>query len=631
MDDFLRSVIIKEKDSYTVYLYLRPEMAEFAEEFEGGPSPKRTSFYFRVQQYIKKNYPSVKISTVKIVAGSMILSTLPFHKAEADSNPTFTMSYQFLGSGSTFINQVNQTQGNLNTVVPYFFNIDKSGNLLLTKQVTKEYVDTMHSEGIKVVPYMTNNWSRAIGRSAIANREALSTQIANAIKTYNLDGVNVDIENVTEVDRNNYTDFVRLLRQKLPSDKVVSVAIAANPENWTTGWEASYDDSKLAQYANYLFLMAYDESWEGGPEGPVASLPWVEKTVQAALAAGVPSNKLVLGLPFYGRYWKEGDSFGGYGISNLHIQQMLEKYGGTPVMDPVSRSPEVTITIQSTDPPFAIGSSKLGPGVYHIYYENDASLQAKIQLVQKYHLKGTGSWCLGEENPEIWTHYAQWVKGNAASNSSVAGVTSNVQGTNSTQGTGKAPSTISGTGNTINPAVPSDFQDVPTSHWAYADIMNAKDKGWMVGKSATLFEPDQPLKRSEAATVFVRVLGLTATSTTGGTGFKDVPSGYWAKNDIELAKQYGLFTGYPDGTFKPEGYITREQMAVVLNNYLNKNKTLNSPSQLPFSDVSLSHWSAPQILAMYNKGLLTGFPDGQFRPTDTLSRAQMAAIIGRLR
>ena len=590
MDEVLKSELIQEQDGYTVILHLDLEQTEFAKELGEITTLHKSnpSFYSRIQDYVRSKYPNVKVQAVKIIVGSMMVTTIPFsqvHHAEAHE-VDYNMSYQFIGTPSTLIKQVQQTQGNLNTVAPSFFELDASGNLVLTSQFSTYYIDQVHAEGVKVVPYITNNWTRSLGRTALANRDALSTQIADAIKKYNLDGINVDIENVTEVDRDNYTDFVRLLRAKIPADKEVSVAVAANPSGWKTGWQGSYDYNKLAQYADYLMLMAYDESWEGGPEGPVASLPWVEKSIQAVLNSGVPGSKVVLGLPFYGRYWIEGQTYGGYGITNAQVNNMISRYNGTTTYDPVARSPEATITIKPGDPSYTVSGRTLGPGTYHIWYENNDSLQEKIALVHKYELKGTGSWALGEENPDIWNYYDTWVNEEA-------------------------------------------FRDVKSNYWAHDAIMNVKDKGWMIGKTSTSFAPDDHLTRAEAAVIFVRALGLEAIDGTDAK-FSDVPDDFWAKNEIAIATQHGLFHGRDAAHFDPNAEITREEMAVVLNNKLNNVSNNPSAAAMPFSDVSPDRWSASAILAMYKQGIINGYPDGSFGPKDPLTRAEMAALMDRI-
>ena len=76
-----------------------------------------------------------------------------------------------------------------------------------------------------------------------------------------------------------------MLRNKLPSGMEVSVAVAANPTGVTKSWIALYEDKALAEVSDYLMVMAYDESYSGDPiPGPVASLPFVEKSIQYAVA-----------------------------------------------------------------------------------------------------------------------------------------------------------------------------------------------------------------------------------------------------------------------------------------------------------------------------------------------------------
>ena len=215
------------------------------------------------------------------------------------SNAKFTMSYLY--GNYDYIALVERTQGALNEVSPSYFDLDNNGDLVLNP-VSNQLVTQMHAKGITVVPFLSNHWDRGKGRSALKNREKLVNQIVSAIQQYQLDGVNVDIENLTEVDKDNYTAFVKLLKERLPNDKALSVAVAANPNGWNYGWQGSYDYKALGEIADDIVLMAYDEHFEGGVPGPVASISFVEASVKEALKY-VPSNKLVLGVPFYGRYW----------------------------------------------------------------------------------------------------------------------------------------------------------------------------------------------------------------------------------------------------------------------------------------------------------------------------------------
>ena len=74
-------------------------------------------------------------------------------------------------------------------------------------------------------------------------------------------------------------------------------------------------------------IMTYDESFVGGDPGPVASYNWVERSIIHALTEGVRSDQIVLGIAQYGRYWKDGEAVGGYGISNRQVEKLISQYG----------------------------------------------------------------------------------------------------------------------------------------------------------------------------------------------------------------------------------------------------------------------------------------------------------------
>ena len=105
----------------------------------------------------------------------------------------------------------------------------------LLPKTDDKFVDAMHQRGVKVVPFLSNHWNRELGRKAIYNKVSLVAQIVSAVSQYGFDGVNIDIENLTHEDRNQYTSFIKLLRESMPPDKTVSVAVAANPYGESCG------------------------------------------------------------------------------------------------------------------------------------------------------------------------------------------------------------------------------------------------------------------------------------------------------------------------------------------------------------------------------------------------------------
>ncbi|NRF92142.1 S-layer homology domain-containing protein [Paenibacillus frigoriresistens] len=518
---------------------------------------------------------------------TMATSSEPSVKAEASSSQgKFTMSYLFFGSPNSYTLQVDKSGQTLDVISPSYFNIQADGSLQLSDSLQPSFITDMHARGKRVVPFLSNDFDRTLGEKAIDNREALVNQIVKAIEDNKLDGINLDIENVDAAYRDKYTDMVKMLRDKLPSRMEVSVAVAANPTGTTKSWIALYDYKALAAVSDYLMVMAYDESYPGDPTpGPVASLPFVEKSIQYAVTQA-PADKIVLGVPFYGRYWNQDAAANGSGVSDQTLMNLIDMYKGTVRYDAVSQSPVATFTISPTDAASSVYGNKLGPGDYTVWFENEQSLKEKLKLVDKYNLKGTGSWSLNQESSDTWDYYSLWSDG-------------------------------------------FYFADMQ-KHWAQADVLAAANRGWMLGIAADRFAPDAALTRAEAATIIVRVLGLKAEAGAIGASFSDVPATHWAWQDIQTAKMSGLIQGISSDRFAPDQIMTREQMSVLLSRALKlTSQTSGGAAAKAFIDVPAGSWSAEAIAAMSSNGLVNGYADGTFHPSASLTRGEMAALLSR--
>ena len=506
------------------------------------------------------------------------------------SKRRFSMSYLYFGCPETHINLVNQTNGALDVIAPNYFDLNEDGSLKITTKFSTKFINEMKKKNIKVVPFLSNHWSREIGRKALENREELSTQIADVINDFDLDGVNVDIENVSHEDRENYTDFVKLLREKIPQDKEVSVAVAANPRNFKLGWHGSYDYAELAKYADYLMIMAYDESYYGSEPGPIASISFVEKSLQYALER-VSSDKIVLGVPFYGRYWNHSESKGGRGIHLTVLDDLLNFFDAQTAYLQDSQSPLAIFEIEEDDEPYYIHDRKLAAGIYSVWYENEESIKAKLELVNKYNLKGAGSWSLGQELPSTWNYYME-----ALNDSS------------------------------LDEDV--EFSDID-NHWAKDDILSVQTKGWMKGYDNGIFAPDSSLTRAEATVTIVRAFNLEKQGEVVD-GFDDVTGIHWAENEIHTAKEHGIINGIDEKNFAPNRPVSREEMAVLLNRILDLDVEIIDLRKPLFSDIQEERWSYESIFSMTFKGLMRGYEDGSFRPIDSITRGQMASLLNRM-
>ena len=504
----------------------------------------------------------------------------------------FNMSYVYFGSSALYTDYVDSTGNSLNEISPNYFNIDKNGNLSLTSALNKKFIDDMHKRGVRVVPFISNHWDRSAGQAALNERKKLASELAEMIDTYDLDGINVDIENVTEKEREQYTDFVRLLREALPADKTVAVAVAANPFGIDTGWKGSYDYAELAGYSDYLMLMSYDEHYENSEPGAVSSLSFAKKSIEYALKS-VPKEKIVLGIPFYGRIWKNNsDDFQGKGLSIKQAEELIKAYKGVVSFDDKSKSPYAVITIRERDIKPKIYGNTLTKGTYTIWFENEESIKHKLGLVQQFDIKGTGSWSLGDENKDTWNYYKLWLNG-------------------------------------------CHFEDAE-GHWAADFILSSYKNDLIEGMSANAFHPDDPLTRAQAAAILVRLLDYEIFSDDNNSfdnSFDD-SKGHWAQAAIDTARRNGIISGIGGNLFAPEAPVSREQMAVMLYNILKQRIKLKVGvnSSIAFSDVTVKNnpWSYQSIGVMKQYGFFSGFNNGLFKPGQALTRAEMTVLLDKV-
>lgn len=583
--EFIKNYRLEENNQgYTLILYLDLGLTEFADEFGSKEGDQIHNLDKLIKDFIKDNFPNIKINSVKMMVGTIVIATINLQGftgfaegLEPKTKPVFNMTYSYFGTGDNLIKTLSNTGEVLDVVSPTYFDLTSDGHLKITEQFDPYTIRQMQNKGFRVVPFLSNHWDRDVGRAALKNKDVLIKEIVNTINMYNLDGINVDIENVTVEDRDNFTLFVKGLREAIPKEKEVSVAVAANPHGYTGGWYGSFDYSMLAQYADYLMIMSYDEHYETGDPGPVASIGFVEESIKYALRYAPPS-KIVLGLPFYGRYWKDDGSLKGKGTSLVRIEELIKKYSGSVTFDNQRKSPKATINITGYE-------KDLSPGRYTIWFENQESILNKLRLIEHYNLKGAGSWSLHQATQDIWNVYSQWYKSSRV------------------------------------------FIDV-TEGWATAPILAISERGWMIGTRDFYFEPNRALTRAEAASLLVRVLDLK-NNYSNIPYFKDIPYNHWARKDIEIVTQHRLMEGPGNQRFAPDEALTREEMATLLTKLLRLTPSQNLNN--PFKDINSSRWSYPYIVTMANENIFTGYEDGTFRPQEKITRTQMAALLDRIK
>ncbi|MHB8868273.1 MAG: S-layer homology domain-containing protein [Thermoleophilia bacterium] len=194
-----------------------------------------------------------------------------------------------------------------------------------------------------------------------------------------------------------------------------------------------------------------------------------------------------------------------------------------------------------------------------------------------------------------------------------------------------------GPGGQLDPEIPV-FSDVGLQDWFFGDLSLVYVAGIVNGSADGTFRPYGSVTRAHFAAFLARAFASDAlTGPTPSTPtFADVPPSFWGYPEIEVAVHAGLVRGTGDGTrFSPNAPITRAQMATMLCRALGLDQAVLAATAVPplefrvFTDVPQDYWASLDIAAAYDAGLVAGGNDGRFRPEETTTRAQAAAVIAR--
>lgn len=177
---------------------------------------------------------------------------------------------------------------------------------------------------------------------------------------------------------------------------------------------------------------------------------------------------------------------------------------------------------------------------------------------------------------------------------------------------------------TAQPAAAAvSFPDVPKSSRFHDEIQYLVSKKIISGYTDGTFAPKKEVTRAEAAIFIGRLLNLDGTKRA--TKFKDVGKNSSASGYIASAVKEGIISGYPDGTFKPDALISRGDMAAIVDRTFD----LQFTSQFLFSDVGPNMRAAISIRKISAASITAGYPDGTFKPTGNVSREQFSAFLAR--
>ncbi|MCL2402218.1 MAG: S-layer homology domain-containing protein [Oscillospiraceae bacterium] len=157
--------------------------------------------------------------------------------------------------------------------------------------------------------------------------------------------------------------------------------------------------------------------------------------------------------------------------------------------------------------------------------------------------------------------------------------------------------------------------------------MSDRHDAYLIGFPDMTIRPRANITRAEVATVFFRLISdeFRAEMWSQTNEFSDVHSAQWLNNATSTLTNAGLLRGFPDGTFRPTNTITRAEFAAIVARLTDMSYSDTST----FDDIS-GHWAETYINVLAANGWAVGYPDGTFRPEAAITRAEVAAIVNRM-
>lgn len=288
----------------------------------------------------------------------------------------------------------------LNVIAPTWIEL-KSEQGDVVNLSSADYVAWAKERGYGVWITATNKFDIDLTRLFFQQREGQKKYIQiliNECQRLNVEGINIDFEHIYKNDRDALSHFIANLGLACRENGII-LSMDVNVPGGSDNWSQCYDHATLGHLVDYLVIMTYDEFYESSPvSGPVASYDWVAGHM-TALSKIVYPRKLVMGVPFYTRVWRERPDpsapnnpnkkkVSSEAIPITAQTGFLGRHAIKPEWDDVEK--------------LYFGTYFEGEEQVKIWIENVDSIAAKVSLVRHLSLGGVAAWQRGYETQDIW-------------------------------------------------------------------------------------------------------------------------------------------------------------------------------------------------------------------------------------
>jgi spore germination protein len=266
-------------------------------------------------------------------------------------------------------------------VGPFWYRATKDGSV--DAKDSQEVYDTAKNLELKMYPLITNKTGST--DEALGNPDIRSKVIDNIVKLVTekqYDGINIDFELLPPTQRDNLTSFMAELYPKMKNINKTLIISVFPQVDVAEDVSGAYNYPELAKNADFLQIMTYDHHWSTSGPGAIAPIDWYEKNIKYAIDNCGGPQKVIIGVGAYGYDWvdKKGET-----ITYVDAIVRAEQHGADIKYDEDAQAPHFTYKD------------------HEVWFENDKSIAAKLDVIAKYNPAGIAIWRLGQEQPEIWS------------------------------------------------------------------------------------------------------------------------------------------------------------------------------------------------------------------------------------
>ncbi len=289
----------------------------------------------------------------------------------------------------------------LNAIFPEWFFIDTT-NYTLNTRIDSAGFALMKQKQLRIIPIFSNFWTGKDFDGNLAHKiltnpvlqEKIISQIVDTLSYYGLSGINVDFEELTESTNEPLTNFQKNLYEALHSKGFLVTMDMAPKDN-------DYDYTKLAEYNDYIVLMAYDEHNGSTGPGPISGQKWLEDAVSWT-ADRMPASKIILGIAGFGYDWSNIKKDTPVSYTYTDAITKAKALGAQIIYDNDSYNLHFNYASEEKD-----NDGNPDTTLHEVWFTDAATIFNILRFSDEFPLAGTILWRLGSEDARMWKYYTR--------------------------------------------------------------------------------------------------------------------------------------------------------------------------------------------------------------------------------